>query len=156
MELICAKLRALFDLINWFMCWVRVGFIYFGSFPYQLAWPKLVAKLSINSTQLQLKLRLMLALIPIFSATHPPGHPSTRTTTWKSSLSQIFHWFYGISRLNKLVVTNISSCLAYWLGVKQKNSAKRDTRPLKGRDLNHKCSLGGIPKDHLVEKKWSV
>ena len=32
------------------------------------------------------------------------------------------------------------------------NSAKHDTRPLKGCDLTHKCSLRGIPKDHLVEK----
>ena len=29
-----------------------------------------------------------------------------------------------------------------------KNSAKRDTRPLKGRELNHKCSIGVIPKDN--------
>ena len=38
----------------------------------------------------------------------------------------------------------------------KKNSAKRDTRPLKGRDLTHKCSLGGIPKYYLAEKIWSV
>ena len=39
---------------------------------------------------------------------------------------------------------------------KIENSAKRDTRPLKDCDLKHKCSLGGIPKDHLVEKNLSV
>ena len=33
-----------------------------------------------------------------------------------------------------------------------KNSAKRDTQPLKGHDLTHKCSLRGIPKDYKVEK----
>ena len=27
---------------------------------------------------------------------------------------------------------------------------------MKGSDLNHKCSLRVIPKDHLVEKNWSV
>ena len=31
-------------------------------------------------------------------------------------------------------------------GLQFENSAKRDTRPLKGRDLNHKCSLGVIQK----------
>ena len=31
----------------------------------------------------------------------------------------------------------------------RKNSAKRNTQPLQGRDLR-------IPKDHLVEKIWSV
>ena len=38
-----------------------------------------------------------------------------------------------------------------------KNSAKRDKRPLKGRDLNDKCSLGGIPKEKKLEclqKNW--
>ena len=38
------------------------------------------------------------------------------------------------------------------LGMSDKNSAKRDTQPLNGHDLTHKCSLGGIPRDHLVEK----
>ena len=36
-----------------------------------------------------------------------------------------------------------------------KDFAKRDTRPLKGRDLTHKCSLRE-DKDHLVEKIWRV
>ena len=33
-----------------------------------------------------------------------------------------------------------------------KNSAKRDTRPLKGRDLIINVHQGGIPKDHIIEK----
>ena len=33
-----------------------------------------------------------------------------------------------------------------------KNSAKRDTRPLKGHYLTLNVHQGGIPKDHLVEK----
>ena len=37
-----------------------------------------------------------------------------------------------------------------------KNSAKRDTRPLKGRDLTHKCSLRGNPKRSFSRKIWSV
>ena len=37
-----------------------------------------------------------------------------------------------------------------------KNSTKRNTRPLKGHDLTHKCSLRGIQKDHLVQKNWIV
>ena len=35
-----------------------------------------------------------------------------------------------------------------------KNSANRDTRPLKGCDLTQKCSLWGIQKDHLIFFLW--
>ena len=38
------------------------------------------------------------------------------------------------------------------LGMSDKNSAKRDTQPLKGCDLTNKCSLRRIPKNPLVEK----
>ena len=37
----------------------------------------IIAKLSLNSTQLQLNLRLRLALIPLSPATRPPTHPAT-------------------------------------------------------------------------------
>ena len=37
-----------------------------------------------------------------------------------------------------------------------KNSLKRDTQPLKGRDQTYKCSFRGIPKDNLVGKIYSV
>ena len=37
-------------------------------------------------------------------------------------------------------------------GTLTKNSAKRDTRPLTGRDLTHKCSLRGNPKRSLRRK----
>ena len=38
----------------------------------------LFAKLSLNSTQLQLNLKLRLALIPLSPATQPPGHTPNR------------------------------------------------------------------------------
>ena len=44
------------------------------------------AQPQLNSTQLQPKLRLRLALIPLSPATRPPPHPATR----KSRLSQTF------------------------------------------------------------------
>ena len=44
------------------------------------------AQPQLNSTELQLKLRLRLALIPLSPATRPPTHPVTR----KSRLSQTF------------------------------------------------------------------
>ena len=40
--------------------------------------------------------------------------------------------------------------------VRKKNSAKRDTRPLRGHDLTINVHHGGIPKDHIIEKVWSV
>ena len=39
---------------------------------------------------------------------------------------------------------------------RNKNSAKRDTRPLKGRDLTINVHQGGIPKDHIIERILSV
>ena len=51
------------------------------------------------STQLQLKLRLRLALNPLSPATH--------TTTQKSRLGEIFYWFHGISCLNKDLLLKI-------------------------------------------------
>ena len=58
------------------------------------------------STQLQLKLRLRLALNPLSLATRP--------ATKKSSLSQIFHWFHGMSCLNKdLLLKNEKNITKY-------------------------------------------
>ena len=34
----------------------------------------------------------------------------------------------------------------------KKNFAKRDTRPLKGRDLTINVHQGGIPKNRIIEK----
>ena len=68
-----------------------------------------------------------------------------------------FHCISTSERDRKIyIVASPSFSISPYEWSYKKNSAKRDTQPLKGRDLTHKCSLGRILKDHLVEKIWSV